>query len=181
MVNLNKFLVGLLFLTLYFGWTSIPAAAAPPPATRGQGQNNTVYTVQPGDTLILIALRYNLNPAQIALANHLTNPNIIFPGQQLTLPGVVAPTSTAAPAPPLDAKTHVVQPGETLSTIAGLYGVSVNNLVLLNQLPNPNVIEVGQTLRLPEGPPPTPGPLLPPFESVELSEPTIIQGRTLVI
>lgn len=168
-----------------------------------------VYTVQPGDTLVLIALRHNLNPIEIALTNKLANPNLIFPGQELILPNAAAPPADE-PAPNI---THIVQPGETASGIAALYGVPLNHLLLLNQLDPPNwarpkflespggnwgdtpptphppkmsdtlpdSLQVGRVLKIPGGPPPEPGPLAAPFTTLELSEPTIIQGRTLVI
>ncbi len=143
-----------------------------------------LYTVQPGDTLILLALHYNLNPAEIALANNLSNPNIIFPGQQLILPGVLALSASPTIEPNLlstSGQAHIIRPGDTIFSIAYFYGVSVGNLITLNNIQNPDLIRVGETVYIPEGPPPTPGPLSPPFESVELSESTIIQGRTLVV
>ncbi len=136
-----------------------------------------VYTVQPGDTLVLIALRHNLNPIEIALTNKLANPNLIFPGQELILPNAAAPPADE-PAPNI---THIVQPGETASGIAALYGVPLNHLLLLNQLDPPDSLQIGRVLKIPGGPPPEPGPLATPFTALELSEPAIIQGRTLVI
>jgi murein DD-endopeptidase MepM/ murein hydrolase activator NlpD len=180
----------LILVILLTGW-SRAAMAAPPQQTaapEGQG-DNFVYTVQPGDTLLLIALKHNLPVANIIVANAIKNPNLIFPGQQLTLSGAFpppapttepVPTATATLAPGVD-QTHVVQPGETLFVIASSYGVSIGAIVLANELANPDVIQAGQTLIIPAGPLPTPEPLTPPFGSIELSEPVIIQGRTLVI
>lgn len=62
-------------------------------------------------------------------------------------------------APPAAAKStggsaygieHVVQPGETLSTIATAYGASVKKLIEINQLKNPDRLSVGQKLFIPE-------------------------------
>lgn len=53
-----------------------------------------------------------------------------------------APGPEAASAPPV----HVVQPGETLASIADRYGVTVTNLMRWNSLRNPNVIYAGQRL-----------------------------------
>jgi hypothetical protein len=58
-----------------------------------------IYTVQPGDTLLGIALRYRLNLAEVMAANQIFYPGLIFPGQQLRLPGVVAATPTPLPSP----------------------------------------------------------------------------------
>ncbi len=44
---------------------------------------------------------------------------------------------------------HVVQVGESLSSIAASYGVTVSNLIRYNGITNPNIVRVGQTLRIP--------------------------------
>jgi N-acetylmuramoyl-L-alanine amidase len=44
--------------------------------------------------------------------------------------------------------THVVRPGETLSSIARQYGVSVETLTRQNGIVNPNLVRVGQVLRI---------------------------------
>lgn len=46
--------------------------------------------------------------------------------------------------------THVVRPGETLSRIAARYGVDVKHLARYNGLTNPNLLRVGQRLRIPD-------------------------------
>ena len=45
---------------------------------------------------------------------------------------------------------HVVGPGETLSHIASAYGVTTRSIVDANNISNPNVLQVGQTLFIPE-------------------------------
>jgi LysM repeat protein len=56
----------------------------------------------------------------------------------------VAPTATPGP------KIHVVSAGETIESISLRYRVDVNELIALNELSNPNRLNVGQELRLPE-------------------------------
>lgn len=169
-------------LVLLLFWITVPVAAAPPQAGQKQAENNFIYIVQPGDALIDIAFRYNLTLTQIVLANNLTNPNLIFPGQQIILPGISPPaTPTPELLPSMTNQTHIVQANETLFSIASHYGLSTGAIILANNLPNPDVIHVGQILQIPPGPPPTPESLPHPFVAVELSEPTIIQGRTLVV
>ncbi len=46
---------------------------------------------------------------------------------------------------------HAVRPGETLGTIAALYGVTVDDLLALNDLSDPNRLEVGQLISVPAG------------------------------
>ena len=41
---------------------------------------------------------------------------------------------------------HVVQPGETLNTIAEQYGVTPERLIIDNELPNPENLVVGQSM-----------------------------------
>jgi murein DD-endopeptidase MepM/ murein hydrolase activator NlpD len=167
----------LLAALVLFLWGLATPVRADSPQT-----DSMVYTVQPGDGLIDLALRYNLRLAELILTNNLQNPNLIFPGQTLVLPGVPAEPSAPSPEPAAPAEQfHTVQPGETLFLIAQRYGVAMGTIILDNNLVNPDVIQVGQTLRIPTGPPPTPAALPPPFSSIELSEPTIIQGRTLVV
>jgi LysM repeat protein len=75
----------------------------------------------------------------LAQINNLSDPNLIYPGQVLKLPG-------GAPSPSVT--TYTIQPGDTLSGIAAQYGTSVPNLVALNGIANPDVIYAGQTIRI---------------------------------
>lgn len=62
------------------------------------------------------------------------------------------PAPAPAPAPPVtpdSERVHVVQKGETLGRIARRYGTTVSRLVQLNGISNPNVIHVGQRIKLP--------------------------------
>ena len=49
-------------------------------------QVNIVYTVKAGDTLSELALRYGVTVAQLVKTNQISNPNLIYVGQILTLP-----------------------------------------------------------------------------------------------
>jgi murein DD-endopeptidase MepM/ murein hydrolase activator NlpD len=51
-----------------------------------------VYRVQPGDTLARIARRFGTTVAILVQLNGITNPNLIFVGQALRLPGGTGPT-----------------------------------------------------------------------------------------
>jgi LysM repeat protein len=50
-------------------------------------------------------------------------------------------------------QTHVVRPGEYLSTIASRYGVSLSALIRANGISNPNLVRAGQVLIIPGGAP----------------------------
>lgn len=178
MISFQESIKLLIVLTLI--WLGIGISITPVLAQEGKQQEQDVfiYTVQPGDTLVAIALRYNLSLADIALANNLSNFDLIFPGQQLTLPDL---STQIASTPQGVGRTYTVQPGDTLSSIANRYAVATEEIVIVNRLVNPDLLQVGQTLKIPGGFPAVPEKLPAPFASIELSEPTIIQGRTLII
>lgn len=54
------------------------------------------------------------------------------------------------PSPTPEPRTHVVQQGETLSGIARNFGTTVEALVAANNIENPDVINPGQELIIPE-------------------------------
>src|SRR6185503_18084794 len=63
----------------------------------------TTYTVRSGDTLSGIASRFGVSWQSLAAFNYLDNPNLIFPGQVLKIPGAndTIPNQPApAPQPP---------------------------------------------------------------------------------
>jgi LysM repeat protein len=123
---------------------------------------STLYTIQSGDTLSAIAAKYNVTGGYqaIAAANGISNPNLIYPGQQIHIP-----TSTAgSPTVPATAGggkvtstgrtgtvSYTVKPGDTLSGIASRYGPSVtaNTIARTNGISNPNVIKAGQVIHIP--------------------------------
>lgn len=132
---------------------------------------DTTYVIQPGDTLTSIAARFNTTVASIVAANNIANPNLIYAGDTLIIPtdgGEDPPPPPSPepppPPPPSPGGTYVVQPGDTLSAIAVRFGTTVQALVALNNIANPNLIYVGQVLTIPGGGdnPPSPPPPPPP-------------------
>ncbi|HRJ42213.1 MAG: LysM peptidoglycan-binding domain-containing protein [Caldilineaceae bacterium] len=111
------------------------------------------YTVQEGDTLFSIALKFEVSPNEIVAANTLTDPNNVFVGQELLIPGY-QPTSPASsgggtttnPGAPA---IHIVQPGEVLSVIAEKYGITLDELVAANRIADPNLVTPGTELVIP--------------------------------
>jgi LysM repeat protein len=64
-------------------------------------------------------------------------------------------------------RIHIVQPGETLGTIAAKYGISYQQLARHNGISNPNLVRVGQRVRIPSSnstaPAPAPRPSTAPL------------------
>lgn len=111
-----------------------------------------VHIVAPGENLAKIAARYNTTLAELAHYNNILDPNIVWIGQQLSIP-YDARAALNAPAAdmqslPGDSGYYVVQRGDSLSMIAQAYGLALSDLLRLNGMQNPNHIYVGQTLRV---------------------------------
>jgi LysM repeat protein len=117
-------------LTVY---VTTPPPTQPPPPPGG-----SVYYVQRGDTLRKIAARYGTTVNEILRLNpQITNPNIIYVGQAITISGQSS------------SQSHTVQRGDTLRIIANKYGTTVDALLALNtNIKNPNLIYIGQVIRV---------------------------------
>ncbi|MGB9723637.1 MAG: peptidoglycan DD-metalloendopeptidase family protein [Chloroflexia bacterium] len=96
------------------------------------------YTVAAGDTLEALAERFGVADYTIFWVNKLRTPRDLRPGMVLTIP-------------PLSGAPHLVQPGETLESIADIYGVRPGNIVGYppNGLRYPYHLEVGQEIFVP--------------------------------
>jgi LysM repeat protein len=136
-----------------------------------------VHIVSAGETLASIASSYGITVADLMKANNITNPDLIFRGQEISVwttesVEIAEPVEEALPdlelarqinlgAKPLvpadyDLRTasavqttHVVQPGETLYRIATQYGLTYQQLVEVNSIPNIDNINVGLELIIP--------------------------------
>ncbi len=124
-----------------------------PPASSGLNGPTVngigTYIVVPGDDLAKIAALYRTTPAALARLNGIVNANLLRVGQVLVVPGPGNNTGGRAPVITQPQRTHTVLIGQTLYRISLLYGVTVDALVRANNLANPNLIYVGQVLRIP--------------------------------
>ena len=114
-------------------------------ASSGSGN----YTVKPGETLSEIAERHGTSVDRLMQLNNLRSAKDLWAGSRIQVPGA-SPARPASAAAPLNrnARDHKVQPGETLSEIADRYGISMDRLISLNGLKEPNDLQAGSTLRL---------------------------------
>ncbi len=116
------------------------STATPPVDPPKQDDNLITVTVRRGDTLRAIAARYDTTADSIARINDLPNPNLIFPGQKLVVRRGWAPAARYI--------EYTVQAGDTLSALAARYGTTVDSIVALNHITDPNRITTGQKLRV---------------------------------
>lgn len=124
--------------TIYPGQVlRLSGGSAPAPAAPGGS-----YTVVSGDTLSGIAAKYGTSWQTLQSLNGLADPNKIYPGQVLRVPG-----GEAAPAAPAS-QSYTVVSGDTLSGIAAKFGTSWQALAQINRLANPNLIYPGQVLKV---------------------------------
>jgi LysM repeat protein len=133
------FPVVLLFLVL----AVVPAATA-----------DSTYVIKPGDTLFRIALNHGLTTQQLAQANNIVNPDAIYYGQTLIIPGGDSGNSAQGVSEPQaptssSATTYVVKPGDNLFRIALNHGLSTQALAQANGITNYAYVYAGQVLNIP--------------------------------
>ena len=102
------------------------------------------YTVKKGDTLWNIAINNGTTVDQLMQDNNLTS-SLIFPGDKLTYNTTVAQVAQAK-----EEGYYTVVLGDTLGKISNRFGVTVDQLVKLNNIDNPNLIYVGTVLKVSE-------------------------------
>jgi len=162
------------------------------------GAEGCFYIVQAGDSMYAIAVRNGLALDALREANPDINPQTLQIGQRLRLPACVdtpTPTATLLPTqtlppgveptatPTPQGVEYVVRPGDTVSSIAGRFRVTVNAIIRANPAlqANPNLLSIGQRLIIPINPTPalpssTPTPQATPPGSV--IEPVILPSAT---
>ena len=154
------------------------ATASSAPIGGWTAAGGQVVTVGPGESLDTLAIRYGVPSVEIARANGISNPADLTAGRAIVIPSrstpayapttvaatqpmpvsapAPAPMPVAAAAPPKGAGViHVVEPGQTLYSIARMQGVRVADIMSVNGLSTES-IRVGQRLKMPGGGTPAP-------------------------
>jgi LysM repeat protein len=123
------------------------AGAWPVESVTAQGSDGTTtHYVSWGETLFSIALRYGVTVQAIMDANGLSDPDRIYVGQRLIIPGTSVGLLSSPPQ-----TIHIVQPGENLYRIGLQYGFTIDQLLAANNLTNPDQVYAGQALIIPDG------------------------------
>ncbi|MDO4548475.1 MAG: LysM peptidoglycan-binding domain-containing protein [Clostridia bacterium] len=95
------------------------------------------HTIARGETLTSIARRYGTTVQELVRLNRITNPDLIYAGETIRVP---ASSGT---------RSYTIRRGDTLSGIAQQYGTTVNELIRLNDISNPDLIYAGDTILIP--------------------------------
>jgi len=151
---------------------SIPTAPPPPPPA-WTWEGGTPITVAPGETLEMIARQHGVPVSAIMESNNITSPAMVHPGQHLVIPRYRPSTAALPPPEPRIASTvpavpsaapvgaprtalvsppavHVVARGETLNSIARLYGKPVMVLAKANNIRPDTLVRVGDRIVIPD-------------------------------
>lgn len=126
---------------------------APTPASSGR------YRILKGDTISRIATRFAVSTQAVLTANGLGWSSIIYPGATIVIPGQTALASTeAAPIVVAPVRAALVTPvpdrylitsGDTVSSIAAKFGVSIQAILAANGMGWSSIIYSGRTLVIP--------------------------------
>lgn len=123
------------------------------------------YPVKPNDNPTKIAVAFNLKTDELLAANNLKDGAVLQPGQLLNIPTPksatkpvigetrktdVAARQTDVPPTRTTPGVHVVKKGETMTSIAKMYGLTSDALVKLNKIADAKKLQLGQTLTLPK-------------------------------
>ena len=112
--------------------------------SESRGTGSIVYTVMRGNTLSQIANSYGVTVSHLVEINNIKNPNLIYPGEKLR----ITESSNTTLNPVVQNNFYTVKTGDTLSSIARRFGITVQYLVNLNGITNPNLIYPGQLLKV---------------------------------
>lgn len=123
---------------------------------------DTTYKVEKGDTLYSISRKYQITVAELRAANNLSENDVIKAGQKLKIPTAdissaaalatdnkaTTSSSGATLSAATPTKNYTVVKGDTLYSIARKNGMTLAELMALNNLDNSSVIKVGQKLKI---------------------------------
>ena len=129
---LRRIITIVVFIGIFF---SVSPAAA-------QTNEGPVYIVQSGDTLSLIAYRFNVDLADLMNANGIADPNLLSAGQELVIPGLEGISGVLV--------TEFVQFGDSFRSLSRRTQITEPTLRKLNRLVSPSELYVGVSLIVPQ-------------------------------
>ena len=108
--------------------------------------NEIIYTVERGNTLFQISRAYNVTVESLVELNNISNPNLIYPGEKIKIKG--SDSDFLNPMTNTNDEYYIVKSGDTLYSIARMYGITVTQILQNNSISNPNLIFPGQRIRI---------------------------------
>lgn len=112
------------------------------------GQTETpeypVYIVQPGDTINVISIKFNVSANEIIATNNIADPNILSVGTQLLIPGIEGVSGLLT--------YNSVSIGETPDSLARQFQIPKETIFRLNQTTSPSEFFIGSNIILVESP-----------------------------
>ena len=127
--------------------TTAPVASttAIPTTTEAEDVGPLSVLVEVGDSLSKIAKRYDTTTEILAAINGICDVNQIYVGQKILLAAVGSETDDGVDPEPISV-TVIVEAGDSLSKIAKQYDTTVDDLMVANDMTDPNLVLVGQEL-----------------------------------
>jgi LysM repeat protein len=125
-----------------------------PGAILGTDGGYFFYVVARGDSLKGLATRFSTTVDSLLASNlEITNRDVIYEGQWIKVYSApVTPPPVVTPPPADSGQTYYVKKGDTLRKIAETFGTTVDAILKLNTgITNPNLIYVGQAIKIPAG------------------------------
>lgn len=130
-------------------------ATAVPAVSAGSSSASTGYEVQPGDTLTAIAENHGISVDELLQINNIDNPDQIRAGTELRVEHQNTESSSGSageiPNVQVGDTVYEVRPGDTLMGIAMAHGVSIPELLALNEIDDENLVYAGDFLIVPTG------------------------------
>jgi LysM repeat protein len=120
----------------------------------GTTRSDATHRVAPGETLSHIAVRYSSTSAALAEANGLADADLVIAGMRLRVPTTLTAAASQPSAPTGATVTHTVGLGQTLSEIAGRYGVPTATIAAVNGISDLDWVLAGAPLQIPGQPAP---------------------------
>lgn len=115
----------------------------PVPPTPGPCPGGFQYVIRSGDTFYSIARRYGISVEALVAANPGVDPDRLRVGQVICVP---APPKPFCP----EGTVYTVRQGDTMYLISQRFGISLERLIAANpQIPDPNVIQIGDRICIP--------------------------------
>jgi LysM repeat protein len=139
--------------------------------------SDLTHVIAVGDTLSNIAQRYDVELANLAAYNQILDHNHVMIGQKLHIPpaGVTITAPAVVTVPGADGY-YVMRQGDALGAVARKYGLTLEELLALNEIENPNLVHMGTMLRLTAD---VESPTTPLAPEVNVVSHTVQQGETL--